>query len=210
MTARGRGVVDAQEPAPGVRPALDDQERRVGRKGLDSGLIRWQLLAGLALCGLHRAQRHRRRRIAGLVCHGRNAPGERCPAIRAEAGTIRIGVTALCAVDARHLSARPPTYGLGCALAPRTRKKPSTDDLTGTVHPATAPQHAIPLRHPPRRRLPQPTRQCPGGQPRQASYALKLPLALIAGPRRRAGEEPDETRATPEVNKDSAYGDLTA
>jgi hypothetical protein len=39
---------------------------------------------------------------------------------------------------------------------------------------------------------------------------LKLPSAPIAGPRRRAGEQPDEKRSTQEVDKDTAYDDLTA
>src|SRR3954454_23518481 len=99
MTARGGHVLVEKEPAAGVRPTFDDEQRGAGRKRFDTHV--GEVVAAVLLRPVDAAHRDRRR-LLRRACSARGRMCQWRPAARAELAVVRILLATLRAKHARH------------------------------------------------------------------------------------------------------------
>src|ERR1022692_815115 len=103
MAARSSQLAVQEEPAPGVRPAAHDEQRRAGRKRGQGRRIGQRIVAELGIGLVGAGGGNDRCRLGPALC----AIAKRSAAMRAETSLCRVRPAAAGAVDARHLLAEP-------------------------------------------------------------------------------------------------------
>src|SRR5579862_4342675 len=106
VPARGGQVAVEPEPAAGVGPAHDQEQRGPLRQGAERRRVREQVVAEVTV--LRAAQGQRRGGLSGTRAAAHSGAGQLSPAIGAEPGVVRIRPPAPGTVNAWHSSARPP------------------------------------------------------------------------------------------------------
>src|SRR6266540_2504950 len=141
VAASGGEIAVEQEPAPGVRPAADHQQRGAGRERGYGSRVGAGIVAELGLGKLGVDGGDYRRRLSAALA---GAIGQRGTAVRAETSPCGIRPAAPGAVDARHLLAEPPLRPPGEAPAWLVPRPGSRAAAPGSLGPRGTDRGALP------------------------------------------------------------------
>src|SRR5579862_23993 len=153
VPARGGQVAVEPEPAPGVGPAHDQEQRAPLRQGAERRRVREQVVAEVTVL----QPSHGGQRRGGLAGTGaaHSGAGQLSPAIGAEPGVVGIRPTAPGTVNAWHNSARPPlgehlgirrcspTYPRGGPAVEEPREQPAPAGPPGLLVAALPPHRRV-------------------------------------------------------------------